>query len=324
MKRGLILVWLLGVALFIGLLAYRGFAPVSAVVATSGWGLLVITMFHVGPLAADAVAWRVLFEDNRPLPILPALRIRWIGESVNQLLPAAQLGGDFVRARLASHRGVPGVIAGASVVADLTLGVMTQIVFSLLGLFLLIQHEGGRGTVYGAVIGLAIVTVLVVAFYVVQRSGLFGFLTRVLGFVARGRDWLTLAGSAKALDDAIKSLYRRRRDLLVCCFWHLVSWIGGAGEVWLALYFLGHPVTVWEAVILESLAHMIRSAAFFVPGALGVQEGGIMVLGAVIGLGPDVSLALSLIKRVRELLLGLPGLIAWQATEGRRLWPARD
>jgi uncharacterized membrane protein YbhN (UPF0104 family) len=93
----------------------------------------------------------------------------------------------------------------------------------------------------------------------------------------------------------------------------------GAGEVWLALHFLGQPVTWLEAVLLESLGQAVRSTAFAVPGALGVQEGGFLVLGRLLGLPPEVALAVSLVKRVRELLLGVPGLLAWQLAAGRRL-----
>ena len=104
----------------------------------------------------------------------------------------------------------------------------------------------------------------------------------------------------------------------------MVSWVLGAGEVWLALYYLGHPVSLLEAVLLESLGRAVRSASFMIPGALGVQEGGFMVLGALLGLGPETGLMISLAKRVRELLLGIPALVVWQAIESRRLWRSRD
>ena len=316
------ILWLVGLTAFATLIGYQGVGTVTAAVAMAGWGLLLVTLFHVAPLVADAAAWRSLFQSPKPLGFTTAIRIRWIGESVNQLLPAAQIGGDFVRARLVFHCGVPGVVAGASVVADLTLGILTQILFSLIGLVLLVRVDGVQGTLVPAIIGIGIISVLLALFFKVQKSGLFGFLTRVLEFIARGREWMLLVGSSKALDENIISLYRRRRDVLLSCGFRMFAWFAGAGEVWLGLYFLGHPITLWEAVMLESLTPMIRSAAFFVPGALGVQEGGIMVLGALIGLGPDTALALSLIKRVRELTLGLPGLVAWQVSEG--VWRTRQ
>ena len=93
----------------------------------------------------------------------------------------------------------------------------------------------------------------------------------------------------------------------------------GTGEVWLAMHFLGHPVTLLEALVLESLVGAVRAAAFAVPGGLGVQEGGFIVLGSLLGVDATAALSLSLVKRVRELAFGLPGLLVWQLKEGRRL-----
>jgi uncharacterized membrane protein YbhN (UPF0104 family) len=88
------------------------------------------------------------------------------------------------------------------------------------------------------------------------------------------------------------------------------------GEIWIALWALGSPVTVWDAIILESLLQLVRGVAFIVPAALGVQEGALLGLGIAFGLAPETGLALSLVRRVRDLSLGIPGLIAWQLSEG--------
>ena len=76
--------------------------------------------------------------------------------------------------------------------------------------------------------------------------------------------------------------------------------------------------------MLESLGQAARSAGFMVPGGLGIQEGGFLLIGSHIGLTPELALSLSLIKRGRELIIGIPGLIAWQIAEGRGLWRRRD
>ncbi|HEV7832732.1 MAG TPA: lysylphosphatidylglycerol synthase domain-containing protein, partial [Caballeronia sp.] len=83
-------------------------------------------------------------------------------------------------------------------------------------------------------------------------------------------------------------------------------------EIWLALYFLGSPISFAEAVMLESLIQALSSAAFFVPGALGIQEGGFVLIGGALGLDPSVSLALAGARRLRDLLVFVPGLFAWQ------------
>jgi len=94
--------------------------------------------------------------------------------------------------------------------------------------------------------------------------------------------------------------------------WRLFSWFLGIGEVWLIMYFLGHPISLMEALLLESLGQAIRAAGFLIPASLGIQEGGFLLLGTVLGIPPQTALALSLGKRVRELALGIPGLIVWQ------------
>ena len=91
-------------------------------------------------------------------------------------------------------------------------------------------------------------------------------------------------------------------------------------EVWLILYLLGHPVSFAEAFILESLGQAARSAGFMVPGGIGIQEGGLLLIGAHLGLTPELALALSLGKRAREIVIGVPCLIAWQLAEGRTIW----
>ncbi len=102
----------------------------------------------------------------------------------------------------------------------------------------------------------------------------------------------------------------------------MLAWAFGTLEVWVALYFMGVPVGLGEALVLESLGQAARSAGFAVPSGVGVQEAGFVVTAASLGLAPETGLALSLAKRVRELLMGVPALLAWQWLEGRRLWRA--
>ncbi len=72
--------------------------------------------------------------------------------------------------------------------------------------------------------------------------------------------------------------------------------------------------------MIEGLLYAIRSVAFAVPNAVGVQEGAYIMLGASFGLTPEMALALSLLKRARDLALGLPVLAAYQLLESGRLW----
>lgn len=301
----------LGAALFIALLAWRGAADVAAALAAAGWGLLAVAAFHVVPMALDALAWRALVAGPARPPPGEFLFARWLGESVNSLLPVMQIGGSVVRAGRIARAGLPGALAGATVVVDMTLLVASQVLFSVLGVGLLVARSGGSPLAGVALVGAFVMGLMVAGFLVAQRRGVFRAGARLLERLP-GRSAVGALGGGD-LDERVAGLYRDRRRVAASAALHLASWVGGSGEVWLALAALGRPVGWADAVLLESLGQAVRAGAFAVPGALGIQEGGFVVLGAALGLPPETCLALSLSKRAREVLLGIPGLVAWQA-----------
>ena len=287
-----------------------------------GWWLAPITLFHLIPLFLDAVSWRELIPAPSRPNVFTVTWIRWIRESISSLLPVAGVGGDVAAARLANQQGVPGVQAAASMVVDITVAAATQLVFVIAGAALLAARSSDRATVtatWALMIGVAVFAAAIAAFVLVQHRSMFMALARLARRVAPEK-WLNgLAGSASAIDEAVVATYRRGFALLLSNLLRLVGLVAGAGEIWLVMYFLMRPFSVTDALILESLSSGVRAAAFMVPGALGAFEGGLVVFGALFGLPADISLAISLAKRVRELALGLPGLVVWQWVEGHRL-----
>jgi len=314
-----------GAALFTGLLIRQGASQVGAAFATAGWAIIAVVVYHfVVPVFLDAVAWWVLFPRSDRLPLRKLFWMRWVGESVSTLVPSAAVGGDIVRARLAAINGVPLPISAGSVLVDITLGVFTQAGFTMLGLALLVDATGQKSFVRPTLLGTLLGILAVVGFYFAQRLGMFRFLGLIVARLANSPEWQSLVQSGETLDRAIRGLYARRRGVAMCCAWTILSLVGGSGEIWIALHALGLPATLVNALILQSMALTIRSAAFAVPGGLGVQEGGYLVVGNLLGIPGDAAFALSLIARMRELALGIPGLVVWQMIEGRRLLRARS
>ena len=319
--------WLLGLAgaaLFTFLLVRQGAPQVGAAFASAGWAIAGVVIYHlVVPVLLDALAWWALFPKPERLSLWQLFWMRWIGESVSTLVPSAAVGGDVVRARLAALRGAPVPTAAASVLVDITLGVFVQIGFTLLGLGLIVSVTGHQGFIRPTLIGAVIGVLAIIGFYVVQRLGMFRFIGKMISRLANADDWHSLVHSGQNLDEAIRRQYARRRGVIGCCAWTAASLVLGSGEIWIALHALSLHATVVNAIILQSMVLTIRSAVFPVPGALGVQEGGYVVIGNLLGIPGDAAFALSLIARVRELILGIPGLICWQMVEARRLWQAR-
>ena len=322
-----ITMWLLGLAgagLFTVLLIRQGAPQVGAAFVSAGWAIAAVVAYHfLVPVFLDATAWWVLFPNSDRLSLWQLFWMRWIGESVSTLVPSAAVGGDVVRARLAALHGASVPTAAASVLADITLGVFVQIAFTLAGLALIVSVTGHEGLVRPTLIGALLGIIAIVGFYIVQRLGMFRFIGVIISRLANSSDWHSLINSGQTLDRTIRTLYARRRGVIGCCVWTTASLVLGSGEIWIALHAIGRQATLVNALIFQSVILAIRSAMFPVPGALGVQEGGYVVVGNLLGIPGDAAFALSLIARVRELILGIPGLITWQLFEARRLWRAR-
>jgi hypothetical protein len=99
----------------------------------------------------------------------------------------------------------------------------------------------------------------------------------------------------------------------------LVALLSGSLEIWFALRLFEHPIGIDAALVLESMTQAVRHIAFIVPAGLGVQEAGLIVFGHVVGIGSEMALAVAMVKRMREVVWGIPFLLSWQWTEGRRL-----
>jgi putative membrane protein len=303
-----------GLALAVFLFMQQGVGAIVALVVAAGPGLLLAALFHVLPMTANARAWqRLLPETQRP-----ALRVvtwaTWLRESVNGLLPVARIGGEIVAYRAVRRYAAQGSEVAASLVADMALSLLSQTGFALLGLALLFARgrlSGVAGQILAAVAGMI---PLGLAFIAVQRAGALSALTRIVDRLFAGR-FEAAHSSAVGFDAALAAIYARRRDVATCFAWQLAGWTLGAGEIWLALHFLGQPTSMLDALAIEALIQALSSAAFMVPAALGVQEGGFVVIGAMLGIDAATSLALATARRLRDLVIFLPGLVAWQWAE---------
>ena len=319
MKLSVALGLAVGLALLLGLAGYYGFAEIAKGLGSAGWGVLLVIAFHPLQIIFSALGWQALVAAQPAPGLITFMRLRWIKEAVNNLLPVAQIGGEFVAARLLRQRGVPLPVAGASVTVDLTMEMMSQIVFTLLGLALLIPTLSEPQVVPWVIGAVALAASIAALFIAVQRLGGFHLVERgLLKLAERGPAWASL-GEVAGLHRAIVALYAAPARLSWSFCYHLIGWLLGGLEVMLALHLVGVSIDYREGLIIEGLGQAARAVGFAIPGALGVQEGGYVMVCALFGISPQAAIEMSLLKRIREVALGIPALIVWQMVETRRL-----
>jgi glycosyltransferase 2 family protein len=279
------------------------------------WPLLLLPYGVVNLL--ESLAWKYIIIN--PPPKLTVARLFWLrlgGESLNQLTPTASLGGEPFRAARLQAAGVPLDVASASVVIMKGLLVLSLALYIFAGLALapvfLPQAATHMLLLCVAALGLAAAGI---TFVVVQGRGPCGNSFRFL----HRRGWLPhflrdQEGFLEDLDTAMSQFYCQypARAVLVF-FMFFFSWLLHAVEVYIIFWLLGHPIGWGLAVCMDSLAMLFTALGFFIPAAMGVQEGGNILLALGFNLGFDLGAAFSILRRIREafwLSLGL--LVVWR------------
>ncbi len=244
--------------------------------------------------------------------------VRFIREAINTLLPVAQVGGEIAGARIMTFFGVSAGVAGATVLVDMLMQVVSLFLFVIVGIGILATYGANDALVGSMMAGISIMGVALAGFFFAQRFGGAKLIDRALMKAAEKSGWSSLANLASLHDNLVR-IYGDVPRFLLAMLVHISVWFFGALEVLVALNLMGYPISYLDAVVIESLGQAVRAAGFLIPGALGVQEAGFIAVCAVFGIPAPAALALSLVKRVPEFVLGPPFLFAWHGHETRAL-----
>ena len=312
---------ILGLSLLTGLIAYFGFASVMAAALSSQWATALVVLARAVALAGCGVGWWFLLAPKGPRAHV-FIMLRFIREAINGLFPFAVVGGDIIGARLLAHFGPAMSLAIASVLIDIFVQVVGLLIYVGAGVAIVFDVPGPHQLSTITFVMLAFALPAVAAFFVALNFGAFDPVVRWLVALGERRRWSMFAHVVD-LGDRLQQIWRNHRGLSGSFFVHLVTIFFGALEVWIAFYFMGHPVSAAAAIAIESIGQGGKAAAFMLPGGIGVQDGTMIAAAAIFGVPADVALAMALIKRVPDLVLGIPSLLVWQGLEGRRLFHRR-
>ena len=312
------------------LLAVAGLAILTVIVGWLGAGHVLHAILSVGivgfleAIAIQLALYLILAEAwHVACPAVPWRRLllgRAVREAGTSCLPFAHLGGIAFGLQAITGRGTDHAQAFAASVIDVTIETIGQIAFIALGVAALEATSGNHRYTLPLLGGLALMAAGVGGFVWLQIDG--GRLVRRL-FVLVSRNvakqWRSMAlHGMDTIQDGLEHVYDHKGRLALAALLHLVAWIGGAGWTWLVYRLLGAHLGPAGALAIEGAVSGVLTLSFLIPGNLGVQEAAYVALGSLFGIPADLSLGLSLLRRAKDLAIGVPVLLLWQALEVRR------
>ena len=309
---------LVGVLIGVVLVAYFGLGNVITAVSKIGW-----------PQFALIVGWQLVlfiilgFGWDVIMPVREGRRFwvpiwgRMVRDAAANCLPFSQVGGFIFGARAVTLQGIEWHTATASTVVDVTAEFLAQIVFSCIGLAILLARVPGSNITGAVEAGIGLAVVACFAFIWLQRG--VGTIFVRLGTRIAGNRFQDAKERVDVVQAELSLIYGHTGRLAVGVFIHLVGWVCTGVAGWIGFHALGVPLDFDDAMAIEALLSAAAAIAFLVPVNAGVQEAGYAGLGAVFGVPPEVSLGVSLVRRGRDLVVGVPILLLWQFIEMRHL-----
>jgi len=311
---------LLGLTLLVALVLRADLPAMLQTLESAGWQALWLIPYRAFYFFLYAVGWLCLLRPYDRAGRAGIGYVFWVTsvrEAVDRLLPVASVGGGVVGVRLMRWRGLGLAPVGATVIVEIVLTLIVSYAFAAVGLFFLIDLRATGAQYHRLLLSFLVslpVPVLTVMF--LRYGSVFARLQKFLRpLVGAGA---TPTGAA-SLDHELRACLDRWRSLLFAGTLQFLALVAGSFEIWFALRLFGHPVGAGTALILESMTQTMRHLAFVVPAGLGVQEATLVLFGHVLGVGSELALAVSMVKRAREVLCGLPSLASWQWMEARHL-----
>ncbi len=308
-----------GLGLFVWLLADVDLEAVGHELAAVGaLGLAAIMFTFAVGFAADIASWLLMFRTIA-VTRLWAWRlalVHLVGEALNVVTPFGSLGGEPFKALLLKrHYDVSYREGTASLLLIQTVNSLAMVPFVLIGAIITVQRDLLAPAVETAVMGAALVIMaFMLAVYALLHMRALAAFQRWL----EGSRWSAQFGRGlAAMRDIEEHLFHfvratpgRSFASLVFAF---VTWFAGAVEMYLIFLFLGHPISLTDAWMVEAAIVLVRAGTFFIPGHLGVQDGAIALLGQALGGSAELGLAVALLRRGRELVWTAAGLAvgAW-------------
>jgi putative membrane protein len=307
-----------GLMLGTALVGWFGFGPVvKAMLSVGGWGFALYCAWQLVTELVLGVGWRIVAPRADGLRLAPFIWGRMVRDAAAACLPFSLIGGFVFGARAAVLAGVGWTLAALSTIVDLTAEFLAEIAFAVGGVAVLLARTANSSLTVPLVFGIAAMLIAGAAIIRWHKAAPSLFARLVRRFVG---DRLERDLNLEAVSERdLREIYGDSGRMALGTASHFAGWLCKGVGNWIAFRLLGSHIDIVSALAIEALLHGLLIPAVIVPGDAGVQEAAYAALGTLFGIPPAISLAVSLLRRARDIAIGIPILLVWQLAEARRL-----
>ena len=292
---------------------YKFFAGPESIklILNAKYKIFYLIIAHIPTLFFDTLAWAILMVKNK-LSIKTTFVITWISQTSGKFIPSGNITGEFVRFYLARRSGQKFSDASSSVLMDLFIATFSLFIIGLLALIFIVFSLKSNFILdkyQYLIMALVLISLGSLFFLLIIRKRIISKLlasTKKFEFLSKKNVYNLIR-----LDISLNKLSFRKKLLLSAITLRLIGWIAGAFEIYIFLWIIGVDAKVTDVIIIESVTAIIRSAAFFIPSAIGVQELAFVIVGELVGYSGIVSFSIAMGRRLREIMVGIPAIITW-------------
>ena len=292
---------------------YKFFAGPESIklILNAKYKIFYLIIAHIPTLFFDTLAWAILMVKNK-LSIKTTFVITWISQTSGKFIPSGNITGEFVRFYLARRSGQKFSDASSSVLMDLFIATFSLFIIGLLALIFIVFSLKSNFILdkyQYLIMALVLISLGSLFFLLIIRKRIISKLlasTKKIEFLSKKNVYNLIR-----LDISLNKLSYRKKLLLSAITLRLIGWIAGAFEIYIFLWIIGVDAKVTDVIIIESVTAIIRSAAFFIPSAIGVQELAFVIVGELVGYSGIVSFSIAMGRRLREIMVGIPAIITW-------------
>ncbi len=303
------------IGIFIFFWVYEFFAGPDSLrlITENSHRLYFLILAHIPTLYFDSLSWAILVGKKK-FSVKWAFLITWIANAAGKFFPTGNITGEFVKGYLGVKKGLSTSNASTTVFADLIIATFALFIISFFSFLLIVFKDSNFLSIQNSFyfhISLAIFFVTCIFIFIFIRKRALKYLLYKISKTFKVSLKKKIVLTLLKIDFQLFKLSQNKIKLFQSFFFRIIGWLCGAFEIYVFLWVIGIEASLTDVVILESLTSLIKAFAFFIPGGLGVQELAFVMIGNFLGFNPSISFSIAIGRRIREILVGLPAVLAW-------------